>query len=267
MPTAAERWSAQLAEWGIPDEIIAQAPVSPWLHEVATFSVDDTLERDSVSARVAREVLPLRGGAVLDVGCGGGRSSAVLVPPAETLFGVDTNETMLTAYVDAARSVGVAARTVHGRWPDVAADVPVADVVVCHHVFFNVADAVPFAMALTEHARLAVVVETTVRHPLSAWNAAWRKFWGLERPSGPTDGDLVAVLVEAGLVPEVWHSHRTPLSRHSSDPSTLLPAARRRLCLGPERDDELADYLARNPIEFVDTVATLRWPGTATIPD
>ena len=65
---------------------------------MATFSVDDTLDRDGMSARVAREVLPLRGGVVLDVGCGGGRSSAVLVPPAETLIGVDENATMLTAF-------------------------------------------------------------------------------------------------------------------------------------------------------------------------
>jgi hypothetical protein len=37
--------------------------------------------------------------------------------------------------------------------------------------------------------------------------------------------------------------------------------------LGAGRGDrcpELADYLVRNAIEFVDTVATLRWPGTAT---
>ena len=109
--TAAEGWSAQLAGWGIPDEILAQAPVSPWSHDVATFSVDDTLDRDGMSARVAREVLPLHGGVVLDVGCGGGRSSAVLVPPAEALIGVDQSETMLTAYVAAARSAGVAAQT------------------------------------------------------------------------------------------------------------------------------------------------------------
>lgn len=264
--TAAEGWSAQLAEWGIPDEIVAQAPVSPWSHEVATFSVDDTLDRDGMSARAAREVLPLHGGTVLDVGCGGGRSSVVLVPPAETLIGVDQIEEMLRAYVDAARSAGVTAQAVHGRWPDVAAVTPIADVVVCHHVFFNVADAVPFATALTEHARLAVVVEIPVRHPLAGWNPAWKHFWDLDRPTGPTDADLVAVLEEAGFVPEVWHSHRTPLSRHSSDPSTLLPAARRRLCLDPERDAELADYLERYPIAFIDTVATLRWPGTATIP-
>ncbi len=263
--TAAERWSAQLAEWGIPDEILAQAPVSPWSHDVATFSVDDTLDRDGLSAKVAREVLPSHRGVVLDVGCGGGRSSAVLVPPAESLIGVDQSETMLTAYVAAARAAGVAARTVHGRWPDVAEATPIADVAVCHHVLFNVADAIPFATALTEHARLAVVVEIPVRHPLAGWNAAWKHFWDLDRPTGPTDADLVAVLREAGIVPEVWHSPRTPLSRHSSDPSTLIPAARRRLCLGPERDAELASYLASNPIEFIDTVATVRWPGAATI--
>ena len=173
---------------------------------------------------------------------------------------------MLTAYVEAARSAGVAvADACTGGGPMSPTLTPIADVVVCHHVFFNVADAVPFATALTEHARLAVVVEIPVRHPLAGWNPAWKHFWDLDRPTGPTDADLVAVLREAGLVPEVWHSHRTPLSRHSSDPSTLLPAARRRLCLGPERDAELADYLASNPIDFVDTVATLRWPGAATI--
>jgi SAM-dependent methyltransferase len=265
--TAAELWSTQLAGWGIPDEILAQAPVSPWSHDVATFSVDDTLDRDGMSARVAREVLPLDGGVVLDVGCGGGRSSAVLVPPAEALIGVDQSETMLTAYIAAASAAGVVAQTVHGPWPDVAEATPIADVVVCHHVFFNVADAVPFATALTEHARLAVVVEIPVMHPLAGWNAAWKHFWDLDRPTGPTDADLVAVLREAGVDPEVWHSPRTPLSRNSSDPATLLPAARRRLCLGPERDAELADYLAGNPIDFIDTVATLRWPGAATIPE
>jgi hypothetical protein len=42
---AVERWTEQLADWAIPAEILARAPVSPWSHDVATFAVDDTLLR------------------------------------------------------------------------------------------------------------------------------------------------------------------------------------------------------------------------------
>jgi SAM-dependent methyltransferase len=259
--TAVERWAELLAEWAVPTDVLAQAPVSPWVHDVSTFAVDDTLDRDTESAIAAREVLPPTGGTVLDVGCGGGRSSLVLVPPATELVGVDQNPAMLEAFTDAARRAGVARRAIEGRWPDVAPLTPVADVVVCHHVLYNVADIAPFVLALTEHARLAVVVEMTTRHPMSAWSAAWRHVWGIERPSGPTDADLVAVLRELGLDPEVWRGPRASLSRHASDPASLVPAARRRLCLSEDRDDELAAYLAEHPPDWPDTVATIRWPG------
>ena len=261
--TADVRWAEQLAGWAIPAAVLAQAPSSPWVHDVATFAVDDTVDRDTASARAARDVLPPVGGTVLDVGCGGGRSSLPLVPPATELVGVDQDPRMLGAFDDAARRAGVARRTILGRWPDVAPVAPAADVVVCHHVLYNVADVVPFVLALTEHARLAVVVEIPTRHPMSAWSDAWRHFWGVLRPSGPTDDDLVAVLRELDLDPEVWRGPRPSLSRHSSDPASLVPAARRRLCLSPDRDAELALYLAAHPPRWADTVATIRWPGAA----
>jgi SAM-dependent methyltransferase len=260
---AADRWADQLAGWALPDHVLAAAPVSPWSHDVATFRVDDTLDRDTTSARWAREVLPPVGGTVLDVGCGGGRSSLVLAPPATELIGVDQSQDMLDAFAAAAADAGVARRVVVGRWPDVAPVTPVADVVVCHHVLYNVADVVPFAVALTAHARLAVVVEVTTRHPQSAWNDAWRHFWAIERPDGPTDDDLVAVLRELGLDPEVARSPRASLARHARDPASLVPSARRRLCLTDDRDGELAAYLAANPPRWPDTVTTIRWPGTA----
>jgi SAM-dependent methyltransferase len=265
LTSAAERWAEQLAAWALPEHVLAAAPESPWSHDVATFAVDETLDRDSVSARAAREVLPPEGGTVLDVGCGGGRSSLVLVPPATELIGVDASESMLDAFVEAAQAAGVARRTVLGRWPDVAAEAPVADVVVCHHVLYNVADVEPFVLALTDHARLAVVVEITVRHPQSAWNEAWAYFWGIDRPAGPTDVDLAAVLRELGLDPEIQRSPRASMARHASDPTSLVPSARRRLCLTEDRDAELAAYLAEHPPAFPDTVATFRWPGAAEV--
>ncbi|MCB0965749.1 MAG: class I SAM-dependent methyltransferase [Ilumatobacter sp.] len=265
-PTAADRWRASIEAWALPAEIVEAAPESPWRHDVQRFAVDDTVDRDNQSARWARDVLPPVGGTVLDVGCGGGRSIAPLVPPATEVIGVDRVGAMLDEFLEAAARAGVARRTVHGAWPDVLPSTPPADVAICHHVLFDVADVVPFVVGLTVSARLAVVVEVPIRHPMSAWNEAFEHFWGLRRPTGPEHVDLVAVVRELGLDPEYAVAARRPLSRFAADPANLVPVARRRLCLSPDRDAELAAWLADHPPAFVDQVATLRWPGAADEP-
>jgi hypothetical protein len=128
-------------------------------------------------------------------------------------------------------------------------------------VLFDVTDVAPFVLALTECARLAVVVEIPVRHPMSAWAPAWRHFWDLQRPDGPSHLDLVAVLDELGLAPEHTTSRRGEPARWATDPDRLVPMARRRLCLPAERDPEIEEWLVDHPIEWPDTVATIRWPG------
>lgn len=260
---AAERWGALLGGWGVPADILERAPESPWTHEPSRFAVDEHLDRTGVSARWGREVLPPVGGTVLDVGCGGGRASLALVPPANEVIGVDTSGAMLDHYLAAAARAGVARRTIHGAWPDVAGLAPHADLVVCHHVAYNVSDIVPFLWALTDHARLAVVLEIPTVHPMSAWAPAWRHFWGVERPAGPTSDDLVAVLRELGLEPEHTTSPRRPVAGDDAGQEQLVRIARRRLCLSAERDRELADWLERHPPPWADTMATIRWPGAA----
>ncbi|MFW2332771.1 class I SAM-dependent methyltransferase [Ilumatobacter sp.] len=262
---AAQRWADLLTGWGIPDEILAQAPESPWFHDPRRFAVDDTLDRDGTSNRWAREVLPPVGGTVLDVGCGGGRSSLALVPPASELIGVDSSGAMLDRYVAAASEAGVARRTVHGTWPAVAEFTPVADVVVCHHVMYNVGDIVPFVVALTGRARLAVVVELPVAHPMAAWAPAWMHFWGLDRPDGPTADDFVAVLRELGVDPEIAVGRRSALPAAATDPDVFVAGTRRRLCLPADRDDEIATWLVEHPPPFPDRVVTVRWPGAAEL--
>lgn len=261
--TAAERWRDALTAWALPTHIVDAADESPWRHDVARFAVDDTIDRDATSARWAREVLPPQGGTVLDVGCGGGRSVAPLIPPATEVIGVDRTGAMLDEFVAAATRARVARRTVHGAWPDVMATTPAADVAICHHVLYDVADVVPFLVALTARARLAVVVEIPVRHPMTAWNESFGHFWELDRPAGPAHLDLVAVVRELGLDPEYTVSARRPLSRFGADPANLVPVARRRLGLPVERDAELAAWLAEHPPPFVADVATIRWPGAA----
>jgi SAM-dependent methyltransferase len=261
--TAAAAWTRALDGWALPDRLLSASEESPFRLDVARFAADDTVDHTGTSAAWARELLPPIGGTVLDVGCGGGRAALALVPPATELIGVDQVGAMLDEFVDAAARAGVARRTFHGAWPDVAAITPPADVAICHHVLYDVADLVPFVVALTARARLGVVVEVPVRHPMSAWAEGYEHFWSLERPDGPTHVDLVAVLRELGLDPEYTIGPRRTRSRFGADPRNLVPVARRRLCLPVARDAELAEWLASHPPAFVDTVATIRWPGAA----
>ncbi|HUS41512.1 MAG TPA: methyltransferase domain-containing protein [Ilumatobacteraceae bacterium] len=259
----AARWADGLERWAIPEEILARAPVSPWRHDTAMFVVDDTLDPNAPAAEIARSVLPASGGSVLDVGCGGGRAAMSLVPPAEQVIGVDQSPVMLTEFTRAAAVSGARSMTVEGSWPDVATVTPAADVVVCHHVAYNVADIEPFLLALTAHARLAVVLVLPPRHPLSAWNNAWRHFWGLERPAGPTADDLGEVLAGLGLDAERWEVPRPPLARATADVASRVPSARRRLCLTEDRDDEIAAYLDAHEPQWAQTNVVFRWPGSA----
>lgn len=199
---------------------------------------------------------------MLDVGCGGGRAAMSLVPPAERVIGVDESPAMLAAFTSAAADAGVRSATVQGRWPDVADEVPVADVVTCHHVAYNVAAIEPFLLALTRHARLAVVLVVPVVHPMTAFREAWRHFWDLDRPHGPTADDLGVVLREMEIGAERVDMPRPPLAAATDDPSTRVPSLRRRLCLGDGvPDDEILAFLDTHEPAWAGTHAVFRWPG------
>ncbi len=262
MGEAAERWRTALEGWAIPQEILDAAPESPWRFSTSMFArrAEEALtERPVPSRQRALEAVPA-GGTVLDVGVGGGAASLPLAPPAGLLIGVDQADDMLEAFTSAAARRGVAAQAVAGLWPDVAAAVPAADVVVCHHVFYNVADLEPFAAALTSHARQRVVVELTGEHPTSNLNPLWRSIHGLERPTTPTAEDAAAVLAEMGLEVgvEVFERH---WGRTDADRADTVAMVRRRLCVGPERDPEIEAHLdAQAPGR---RAVALWWDGSA----
>lgn len=252
------QWSEDLASWAIPDEILAQAEEEPWIHPVAMFTVDDVIP-DSRSHRTAREAVP-HGGSVLDVGSGGGRASMALVPPAATLFAVDHQRGMLDAFAEAAERRGVAHREFLGGWPDISDEVPEADVVVCHHVAYNVADIGPFLTALDDRARNRVVLEVPMLHPLSGMNALWKRFWDLDRPTRPTAHQLGEVARSLGFDAhvDVW-ADDTWGKRVEMAQEERVRFARIRLCLTQERDAEVAAALIEESDKAPREVATIWW--------
>ena len=264
MGRAQRDWANALSAWAIPDEILEQAPESPWGFPVALFTPDEHIlhHADNPSSRAALASLP-PAGSVLDVGSGPGAPSLPLAARAGSITAVDQSRDMLDSFASAAERLGVRHEEVQGTWPDVASDVGPHDVVVCHHVFYNVADLGPFVIELTRHARRRVVVEITATHPAANLKKLWRHFHNLERPTGPGYADAVAVLEEIGIAPSVERWTR-PNRRASAPRAEVVAFARRRLCLPAERDREidavLDDQMAWAPTELV----TLSWPGEHT---
>jgi SAM-dependent methyltransferase len=270
MGDAAQRWREQLEAWAIPDEFLRAVADSPWQHHTEVFTKRaDAYVANPVGVSWERAMSALKPpGTVLDVGAGAGAASLPLARATTGLVAVDPSEGMLHALAERAAALNLPTRLVRGSWPDVASTVDEADVVLCHHVVYNVQDLVPFAQALTDHARRRVVVELPPGHPMRALNPLWLRLHGLRRPDGPTAQDAVAVLTELGLEVHQERWPRPPRTPYGSFVD-MVASTRRRMCLPPERDPELVDALMElgvdpgHPVDLTDRhgdeLITLWW--------
>ena len=243
--SALEEWRRWLGAWAIPDDILAGAPESPWGFVAEPFIHRAERAGDSppsISAQRALETLP-PGGSVLDVGSGAGAASLALAPPAGLITAVDPSEEMLAELRRLAADRGVAAETITGAWPDVAGETDAADVVVCHHVLYNIPDLEPFVAALMAKASRRVVIEITAEHPTAWMRDLWMRFHSLRRPDRPTADDAEQALRELGIDA---HREQGPAP---ADPNGFarredeVAFIRKRLCLHPEQDEALIQAL------------------------
>lgn len=255
MSNAAQKWAADLSHWAIPENILSQAPVSPWIHPPAMFTLPAEIP-DSPSHQLAREAMP-SGGSVLDIGCGGGIAAFAIAPPAGTVIGVDHQDEMLKMFAAFANVKGFEHQEVLGDWPDVSTQTPKADVVTCHHVAYNVAQIEPFLKELDSHASKRVVIELPQQHPLSTMRDSWKHFWNIDRPVNPTPQDLIAVLAEMGVTAnlELWQGPKLRPLNIEDDVRFL----RIRLCLDSSRDADIRQFLeAQEPMPSR-ALATIWW--------
>lgn len=269
--SAVERWRRNLEAWAIPEYILQAAPESPWGFPTKLFAdrTSSALRRGLSSANLrALESLP-DGGSVLDVGVGGGAGSLPLAGKAGLITGVDSSEGMLRSFAEAGARTGVKTETILGSWPEVAPQAGAADVVICHHVLYNVPDLAPFVAALSDKAVFRVVVEITPEHPLAWMSDLWMRFHRLSRPKGPTYRDAVAVVAELGFDVSYELTTGTPVMSGFETRQDAIALVRKRLCLRRDQDLELAEALGDRLREHnglwsasppLHEIATLWWP-------
>ena len=251
----ANKWKDDLEAWAIPPEIINQAEESPWIHPPILFQLPSNIV-DTFSHQMAREALPEQG-SVLDIGCGGGIAAFALTGKVKNAIGVDHQPEMLTMFNENAAKRGLTSEVFEGFWPAVESKVSKADVVTCHHVVYNVQEIVPFLQAFDEHANKRVVIEMPVQHPLANMDKAWKHFWNLDRPKGPTPEDLIEVLNEIGIKAFVHYWSGT--IRQESNIEQAAEFMRIRLCLPKERLPEVKEFLQNQPQASERELATIWW--------
>ena len=238
------RWREDLAAWAIPERILATAPEPPWRPEPGVFvrrAASRKARPQGISYERALEALP-ENGTVIDVGAGAGAASLPLLDRAGSLVAVDTDAGLLAELRAQAGALAGKVTTLVGRWPDVADAVPEADVVVCHHVLYNVPDLRPFVAALDSRARRRVVIEITERHPVARLNPLWLRFHDLARPTRPTWEDALAAI--RALHPGVRaERERLPGDLATGTWDELVDSTRRRLCLPLARRPEVITAL------------------------
>ena len=248
-PRLAAAWARDLESWAIPAEILDAAPESPFGFPAELFirradrATDDGAAPPPTTVAAAQA---LDGsGTVLDVGVGGGATSFPLAASCTGLVAIDGQAEMLEAVEHRAAALGLPVTTIEGRWPDVAPQAPTADVAVCGHVAYNAPGLDAFLLALTAHARRRVVLELTDRHPLSWMNDLWLDLHGVQRPEHPGADDAEALCRALGF--DVRRDERVDTEDMAGSGferrEHVVALVRRRLCLTPEHDDEIARAL------------------------
>jgi SAM-dependent methyltransferase len=267
------RWRDDLAAWAIPEKIIAGVTESPWVLPAQVFARRaDKLSAEPAGRSFEREWAALDPpGTVLDVGAGAGAASLPLAARTTELIAVDSSQQMLDLLSERAAACGLPVTTVHCSWPESGGQIPAVDLVTCHHVLYNVPDIEAFLTALTQHARRLTVVEMAVAHPLSSLNDLWLRFHGLVRPDRPTSDDVLAILAAMGVRfgAERWRRSEGPDYPTMAE---LVDVTRRRLCLPPDRADDVAGALAESGVDAAhprdlgssgSEVVTIWWNGSA----
>jgi SAM-dependent methyltransferase len=249
----AEVWREMLGAWALPAEINGRqaGPETHedegdgWQHIAAHFQrmAEQALEGPPgplilrVLERATSETT------VLDVGAGTGRQALQLAPHVGRVIAVEPSPAMREFLASEVEKQGIQnVEIISERWQD--AQVPVADIVVCANVLYDVQDLVPFVSKLDAHARDACFIEITFRHPLTPMNELWRRFRGIERPERPDYFDAVAVLHQMGIYANV-EIERVPAGFWFGSLDEAVEWYRRRLHLDPDpqRDAELRAYI------------------------
>ena len=212
-----------------------------WRPYASAFRADPHRTDDPVLNRLAGEVTP--GTTLLDVGGGAGRLALPLALRCRHVTVVEPSESMVAELRDGSLEAGIDNLTVvQGHWEEVEAGP--ADIVLCAHVVYGVADIAPFIRKLESHARERVLLLMFMDSPQSWLSPLWEVVHQERRVDLPALPELVGVLWEIGVYPDL-KMIETGGSQRFESREGAIDQIRQRLYVDPgtEQDQRLRTAL------------------------
>ncbi len=221
-----------------------QADPSYWDRRATSFARMTGTRADPFLDVVAPYVSPRK--TLLDVGAGAGRHAVPLAERLEWVTAVEPSEGM-RARIPHRENMTVIAST----WED--AEAAPADLVICCHVMHGVDEPVPFVEKMERCARERVFImlrESSMAHPGAVIR---ERLEGGPAPSAPRFSDLLLLLIQMGIAPDVDFL-RYPMVHRYADMDEAVADAHSFIGLGWDESTGrmmLEDLLRRDGAELV----------------
>ncbi len=182
------------------DRVRGQRPTDSWATAAHHFKDDPFRKNDGVVETLRARLMP--GETLLDVGAGGGRLALPLALTCSSVTAVEPSPSMCAVFRETAdeydiRNVSI----IESDWLNATA--APADVVLCSNVLYVIADIGAFVRKLDGHARRLALVVMMRTAPRSQVHRIWEAVHGEPRLSLPTVPQLLPVLEELGIQPEI----------------------------------------------------------------
>lgn len=203
MTTAGERWRRQVEEHHAQTQRVREdaGEEDYWGGGIAAHFRDHPMrEDDPVLNRLVRWVDAES--TVLDVGGGAGRFALPLARRCREVTVVEPSAAMVEQLKEGAAEAGIEnIKIVPENWE--TANVAPANLVLCAHVVYGIDDIEPFLRKLAESAKGRVVIVGHTVSPISMVGPFWKAVHGEERIDLPALPELVPVIWEMGVFPDI----------------------------------------------------------------
>ena len=223
-PSAAQRWRDMVEGEHAQSERAresGQPPADHWAAVADRFREDPRRPMEPPLRRMSELIEPRQ--TVIDVGAGAGRLALPLALHCGGVAAVEPSPSMAAILTEeAARHQIPNVTIVQSEWED--AVVAPADVTLCVNVLYTVPDVVGFIRKLEAHSRERVIIVLYAEHPQAQTYPFWRLVHGEERLRPPGLLELMRVLWEMDVYPDLEMLPARPPNGYAS-----REAARRQL--------------------------------------